>query len=59
MHAHVLALHPAVAVLAVGRGIFIWLLFRSITHAVGWPITIAIFVAVAIGATLFRQRRST
>jgi hypothetical protein len=49
------ALVPA----AAGRGIFIWLLFRSIAHAVGWPITLAIFVVIAVAAMLARQRRSS
>jgi hypothetical protein len=58
MHGLVVASHPALHVLAVGRGIFIWLMFRTITHALGWPITIALFAAIAVGATLYRQRRS-
>ena len=57
MHEAALALHSGAA-MAVGRGIFIWLLFRGLIHAVGWPIALAIFVAVAVGATLLRQRRS-
>ena len=44
---------------AAGRGIFIWLLFRSLTHALGWPITLAIFVVVAVTAMVVRQRRSS
>jgi hypothetical protein len=59
MHAIVLASHPAVSVVAVGRGIFIWLMFRSVVYLLGWPITIAVFAAVAITATLVRQRRSS
>ena len=49
------ALVPA----AAGRGIFIWLLFRTITRAVGWPITLAIFVVIAVTAMYMRQRRSS
>jgi hypothetical protein len=43
--------------IAVGRGLFIWLLFRSLAHTVGWPATIGILVVVAVGATLARQRQ--
>lgn len=56
VHTVTLANHLA-GVLAVGRGIFVWLLFRSLVHAVGWPATIAILAVVAVVVTLVRQRR--
>jgi hypothetical protein len=43
--------------LAVGRGIFIWLIFRSLSHTIGWPATIGLIALVAVGATLARQRQ--
>jgi hypothetical protein len=43
--------------LALGRGFFIWVLFRSLAHTVGWPATIGIVAVVAVGATLARQRQ--
>jgi len=55
---HAAALVPHLdAVTAVGRGLFIWLIFRSLAHAVGWPVTIAIVAAVALTVTLARRRR--
>ena len=59
MHALVLASHPVLPLAAAGRGFFVWLMFRSLAHAVGWPITLAIFVAVAVAAMFARQRRSS
>ena len=55
MHFAEVAVHASV--LAVGRGIFIWLLFRTLAHTIGWPITIAVIATVAVGAALMRRRR--
>jgi hypothetical protein len=57
VHAAPLVPH-VIAILAVGRGIFIWLFFRTLAHTVGWPITIAIVAAVAIGAMYAKRARS-
>ena len=57
MHALTLASHVA-WMPAVGRGIFIWLALRGLIHAVGWPITLAVFAVVAVVATYAKQRRS-
>ena len=56
MHPDVLNLHPA-AVLALGRGFFLWVLLRSLVRVIGWPATIAIFVVVIVVSTFIRQRR--
>jgi hypothetical protein len=58
MHAAVLSQH-LVSVLAVGRGIFIWLLLRGLVHTIGWPATLAVFVVVAVTVTVLRQRRGS
>lgn len=52
----VLTLHGG-AVLAAGRGLGLWLLFRALAHTVGWGVTIAIMVAVALATMLLRRRR--
>jgi hypothetical protein len=40
-----------------GRGFFIWLLLRGLVHAVGWPVTLAIFVVAAVAFGVLRQRQ--
>jgi hypothetical protein len=44
--------------LAVGRGFFIWLIFRSLAHTIGWPATVGVLAAVAIAAMYARYQRS-